>query len=610
MIMTAFTVDFEPIGKRITGWGAKSLLSLAQEAGISLSAVCGGAGVCGACKVVCVTGELSAVQVEERETYSEAELAQGWRLACMAYPQGDVKIEIPPESMTTTQRLQIEGTLREISLSPTVSLEKFSLAAPGLDDLRADWERFISALQLDPQQCQSVALPVLAQFSVRMRELGWKGAAAFDQDQQVIGFLSEDQACYGVAVDIGTTKMAAFLVDLETGKTTAKLAAMNPQIRYGEDVVSRIAYANEGPDQRKKLQTCLVVGINKLTENLCELAGGEYVQIVDYVVVGNTAIHHLFTGLPVNQLGQAPYVAAVRQALRFPAREVGLLGAPGANIYMPPNIAGYVGADHVAMLLASEINGQQDVALALDIGTNTEISLSKGGRMVSCSCASGPAFEGAHIHAGMRAVPGAIERARFYNQDWHVSTIEDEPPIGLCGSGILDVVAELLESGQMDKTGRFTQDAARRVPHAKGDAIVLVPGDKSGTGKDILVTRSDIREIQLAKAAIRAGVEALLRATATSSEEIDRFVVAGAFGTYLNLESAVKINLFPTLPRDRFHQVGNAAGAGAQEMLISRGSRLEAEAILKNMDYIELTTDPGFMESYMNAMGFDPIGKE
>lgn len=608
--MTDFTVDFEPIGKRITSRGARSLLSLAQEAGISLSAVCGGAGVCGSCKVVCLTGELSAIQVEERETFSEAELAQGWRLACMAYPQGDVSIEIPPESMTTTQRLQIEGTIREISLSPTVHLKKFSLAAPGLDDLRADWERFISALQLDPQQSQSVALPVLTQFSARMRELGWKGAVAFDQDQQVIGFLKEDQACYGVAVDIGTTKMAAFLVNLGLGKTTAKLAAMNPQIHYGEDVVSRIAYANEGADQRQKLQTCLVAGINKLIENLCESVGCEHTQIVDYVVVGNTAIHHLFTGLSVNQLGQAPYVAAVRQALRFPAREVGLLGAPGAGIYMPPNIAGYVGADHVAMLLASEINGQQDVSLALDIGTNTEISLSKGGRMVCCSCASGPAFEGAHIHAGMRAVPGAIERARFYDHDWHVSTINDEPPIGLCGSGILDVVAELLASGQIDKTGRFTVDATRRVPHAKGDAIVLVTRERSGTGKDILVTRSDIREIQLAKAAIRAGVEALLRATATSSGEIDRFVVAGAFGTYLNLESAMKINLFPALDRDRFHQVGNAAGAGAQEMLISRGSRLEAEAILENMDYIELTTDPGFIESYMNAMGFEPIGKE
>ena len=615
--MTDFTVDFQPIGKRITASREMSLLTLAQEAGVSLSAVCGGVGICGACKVLCVAGQLSPVKADERETFSEAELEQGWRLACMAYPQGDVKIEIPPESMTTSQRLQIEGTLREIPLAPAVRVEEINLVAPDLADLRADWERFTSTRQLDHQQHQSVALPVMAQFSNRMRQQGWKGAAVFDYEEQVIGFLGGNQACYGLAVDIGTTKMAAFLIDLGTGKTLAKLATMNPQIRFGEDVVSRIAYANQGAAQRQDLQTSLVAGINQLIERLCELVDGELVQIVDFVVVGNTAIHHLFTGLPVNQLGQAPYVAVARQALRFPAREVGLLAAPGAYVYIPPNIAGYVGADHVAMLLASNINSYRkvlnepgDVTVALDIGTNTEISLSKGGRMVSCSCASGPAFEGAHIHAGMRAVPGAIERARFYNDDWHVSTIDNKPPVGLCGSGILDVVAELFESGQIDATGRFTQAAAKRIPHSKGDAIVVVHGSESGTGRDILVTRSDVREIQLAKAAIRAGVEALLRATATESEEINRFVVAGAFGTYLNLDSAVRIGMFPALPWDRYQQVGNAAGAGAQEMLISRASRFEAEAILKVMDYIELTTDSAFMESYVNAMGFNPIGKE
>ena len=617
MTNTAFTVDFEPIGKRITAGGEMNLLSLAQDAGVSLSAVCGGTGVCGACKVICMAGSLSDVQAEERDAFSESELAQGWRLACMAYPRGDVKIEVPPESMTTTQRLQIEGTLREIQISPAVQVEKFVLAPPDLSDVRADWERFSAAIRLNPESHQTVPLPVLAQFSTRMREHGWSGAVVFNQDRQVVGFLGEDQVPFGVAVDIGTTKMAAFLVDLVTGKTAAKLAAMNPQIRYGEDVVNRIAYANQGPTQRHNLQACLVTGINELVESMCTSVKRELVQIVDFVVVGNTAIHHLFAGLPVNQLGEAPYVAAVRQALRFPAREVGLRGAPGASVYMPPNIAGYVGADHVAMLLASGFNphrkvstGGQGAALALDIGTNTEISLSKGGRMVSCSCASGPAFEGAHIHAGMRAAPGAIERARFYDGDWHVATIDDQPPVGLCGSGILDVVAELLESGQIDVTGRFTQRTARRVPYGKGDAILLVPGDKSGTGKDILVTRSDIREIQLAKAAIRAGVDALLRATATVPGEIDRFVVAGAFGTYLHLDSAIRIGMFPVLPHDRYQQVGNAAGAGAQEMLISTGSRLEAEAILGKMDYIELTTDPGFMESYVNAMGFDPIGKE
>ena len=602
--MSDNSVDFQPIGKRIKGNPERSLLRLAQEAGISISAVCGGSGICGACKVRCVTGQLTDVQVAEHDVFSEAELAAGWRLACMAHPQGDVTIEIPPESMTTTQRLQIEGALRDIPLSPAVHEKKVSLPAPDLDDLRADWDRLTMAFQIDPHTHQEIELSVLGQFSTLMREQDWSGKVVFGDDQRVIGVLRADQTVYGVAVDIGTTKMAAFLVDLTTGLTVAKSAAMNPQISYGEDVVSRIAYADKGSPNRTTLQTCLVDGLNQLIAGLCQSAGVDQAQIVDFVVVGNTAIHHLFAGLPVKQLGQAPYVAAVTQAIRFPARDIGLSGAPGARVYMPPNIAGFVGADHVAMLLASNITDQIGVAVALDIGTNTEISLSKAGRLVSCSCASGPAFEGAHIHAGMRASPGAIERARFYDGDWHVTTINDDPPVGLCGSGILDVVAELLKSGQIDFAGRFTDQAIRRVPYEKGDAIVLVRGSKSGTGKDILVTRSDIREIQLAKAAIRAGIDALLRATATKPEEIDHFVVAGAFGTYLNLDSAVRIGLFPTLPRERYHQVGNAAGAGAQEMLISQASRAEAERILAVMNYIELTTDPGFMESYVETMVF------
>jgi uncharacterized 2Fe-2S/4Fe-4S cluster protein (DUF4445 family) len=272
---------------------------------------------------------------------------------------------------------------------------------------------------------------------------------------------------------------------------------------------------------------------------------------------------------------------------------------------MPPNIAGYVGADHVAMLLASDARHQDGITMALDIGTNTEISLARDGRLVSCSCASGPAFEGAHIHAGMRAIPGAVERASFFDGRWHLSTVEDQPPVGICGSGILDVVAELLASGQIDTAGRFTLEAFRRVDHEKGGAIVLVPGADSGTGEDILVTRQDIREIQLAKAAIRAGIDALLNAVSLSSDAIDHFIVAGAFGTYLTLESAIQIGMFPRLPMSRYAQIGNAAGVGAQALLVSTPARLEAEKILSVMSYIELTADQHFMSNYVEAITFE-----
>ncbi len=603
--MTEYHIDFEPVGRRITVGENASLLKAAQDAGISLTALCGGTGACKQCKVRCMSGNLSKIQVVEQETFSELELAQGWRLACEAYPASDIKVEVPPESMTTAQRLQLEGQQQTISLDAVVRTEPFSLPAPDLEDLRSDWERFTESFNPEISQHISAALPVMVQFSSRMRKQNWSGNVVWGDGYQVIGFLSPGESHFGMAVDIGTTKIAAFLVDLATGETIAQAGAMNLQIAYGEDVVSRIAYGNQDETSRQTLHTRLIENLNELAAELCRKRGIQHHQLSDFVVVGNTAMHHLFAGLPVSQLGEAPYVAAARQAINFPVRDAGLLGAPDARVYLPPNIAGFVGADHVAMLLASDLQQKEGISIALDIGTNTEISLSKDGMLVSCSCASGPAFEGAHIHDGMRAVPGAVERAQFYDDEWHISTIGDQLPIGICGSGILDVVAGLLKSGQIDVTGRLTEKTIRRVDHPKGGAIVLVPADATGTKNDLLVTRSDIREIQLAKAAIRAGVEALLRATDTPADAIDHFIIAGAFGTYLNLDSAIRIGMFPKLPRERYQQIGNAAGAGARQMLISRPSRAAAEKILDQMTYIELTTDPGFMESYVDAMSFD-----
>jgi uncharacterized 2Fe-2S/4Fe-4S cluster protein (DUF4445 family) len=602
-----YQIDFEPVGKRVRVTKDKSLLAAAQEAGVALAAVCGGVGVCKDCKIRLISGEVSAITQSEREAFTPDALSRGWRLACQVFPHADLKIEVPVESMTTSQRLQTEGLSKVVEINPSVQAFDFELPPPDLDDLRADWERFSSILGGNPQKPTAVVMSVLMQFSTRMRVQNWSGRALIGQDSEVIGFLNKDSGYYGLAVDIGTTKVAAYLVNLVSGKTLGRTAAMNPQIAYGEDVVSRIAYANQGLSKQQVLQDGLVKVINEMALELCQSVATYPEHIADFVVVGNTAIHHLFAGLSVRQLGEAPYVPAIRSALRFPAREIGLVCAPGAKVYLPPNIAGYVGADHVAILIAAGLHDNEEISLALDIGTNTEISLSKDSRLVCCSCASGPAFEGAHIHAGMRAVPGAIERAAFHRGEWLISTVDHAPPVGICGSGVLDVVAALLESGQIDSTGRFTDKAHRLVDHPHGGAIILVPADKTGTGKEILVTRSDVREIQLAKAAIRAGIEALLQATDVDAQEITQFIVAGAFGTYLNIESAVGVGMFPRLPQDRYQQIGNAAGGGAQQMLISMPTRSAAEAILEKMDYIELTTDPGFLENYVEAMGFDDL---
>ncbi len=600
-----YRIDFEPIGRRVLTSGDMNLLSAAQNAGIDLAAVCGGVGVCGDCKIRLVTGELTAPTQVEKRRFSENELSVGWRLACQAYPVSDLKIEIPSESLNTSQRLQLEDSLTEAAPDPVVKAWDLEFARPSLSDLRSDAARFSVPFLKSGQAVPKCSIAVLRQFSTRIRQQDWAGRIIVHDSGQSVVVLPLEAKYYGLAVDIGTTKMAVFLVDLTNGRTVARQGVMNPQIAFGEDVVSRIAYANDREENRLLLQKRLVESLNGAIHKLCAQVGAGADQIVDVVVVGNTAMHHLFAGLSVRQLGQAPYLAAVNQAMTFPAHEIGLETAPGAFIYLPPNIAGYVGADHVAMLLASKVHKETGVALALDIGTNTEISLVKNGALVCCSCASGPAFEGAHLHAGIRAVPGAIERAQFYDGDWHFSTIDDRAPIGICGSGILDIVAALLDTGQIDSAGRFTEQALHAIPYEKGGALRLVSTEVSGANHEILVLRQDIREIQLAKAAIRAGINALLRATVTLAEDIDRFIIAGAFGTYLHLASAIRVGMFPKLPKARYFQIGNAAGAGARMMLLSQACRKEADEIYSKMSYLELTADPGFNDSFVDEITFE-----
>jgi uncharacterized 2Fe-2S/4Fe-4S cluster protein (DUF4445 family) len=402
---------------------------------------------------------------------------------------------------------------------------------------------------------------------------------------------------YGLAVDIGTTKLAAFLVDLQTGKTLSRVGAMNPQIAFGEDVISRIAYAGRNSDGAEKLQSILVKSINELIEKSCAEAQISPDMVVDAVFVGNTAMHHLFAGLPVDQLGRAPFSPATTQALYIPAKELGLKLGAGSSVYLPPVIAGYVGADHVSMLIASSVMGMPGNVIALDIGTNTEISLLTRGKISCCSCASGPAFEGAHIQEGMRAAPGAVERARWTDGKIEWQTIDNQPPVGICGSGILDVVAAFVDGNLVKQTGALKVGTP--------DGYELVPPEKTGYGKGLFVTRKDIHEIQLAKSAIRAGIDTLLQESGLQSSDLDSMIVAGAFGTYLDLRSAVRIGMFPDLPINKFNQIGNAAGVGAKEMLVSIDKRRDAENLAARINYIELTSQPTFTSLFLQNLSFE-----
>jgi uncharacterized 2Fe-2S/4Fe-4S cluster protein (DUF4445 family) len=597
------TVDFEPLGRRARVAPDTTLLEAARQAGVGLSAVCGGAGTCGGCCVRVVAGEVSL------PTEAEAEAASaGFRLACQTRVLGDARVDVPPESITAPQRVQIEGRERPVELDPAVRAFDVTLDPPSLNDLRADATRLEDALsQQHGVPVRRFAPAVLRQAPSLLREGGWRTRIAIKGDD-AIAILPTRASLLGLAVDIGTTKLAAYLVDLESGETLAVAGVMNPQIAYGEDVIARIVYAMEGEAQAQELQQVLVDGLSDLVRELGEQAGRDGVDrsIVEAVLVGNTCMHHLALGLPVSSLGLAPYVPVLSDACDLKARDLGLDVAPGANVHFLPNLAGFVGADHVAMVLASGIHEAGKATLGLDIGTNTEIVLATGrveGRLLSCSCASGPAFEGAHIRDGMRAAPGAVERVRLVEGRIEYQTIDDAPPVGICGSGVLDGVAEMVRVGVLQASGAMVAGSHPRVRGSDRPAeFLLVPAGERDAPHDLAITRKDVNEIQLAKAAIRAGIEVLLEEAGLQAEQVGRVVVAGAFGTYLDVNSALAIGMFPPLPRERFAQVGNAAGMGAKMALISRRCREAAGKIARRVEYVELTTHPRFVAFYTAAL--------
>ncbi|MBN2046259.1 MAG: DUF4445 domain-containing protein [Anaerolineaceae bacterium] len=601
-----YQVEIQPIGLRIKIEEGKTFLTGAQEAGAGISALCGGEGWCGKCRINILSGDVSPMTDAEIETLSDDDKESGVRLACQACPAGDVKINVPPEVLTTLQRLQVEGQDLAVEVQPVVRVVDIQLAVPTVHDLRSDVLRVRDALAGKGYPDVQIEFPLLNEFSRKLRENHWQVRAVL-RENEVIAVLSPQQRMLGLAVDIGTTKMAGYLVDLESGETLAKGGVTNPQVPYGEDVVSRIGYVNEHADGGKVLQLRLVERINELTANLCERVSASMEQVVDSVFVGNTAIHHLFLGIPVQQLGEAPYVASVSDPVNVHAGHLGLRFAAGAYVYMPPNIAGYVGADHVSMLLATETvriaREEGKTVVSLDIGTNTEISLAHGSRLLSCSCASGPAFEGAHISAGMRATPGAIERVQL-DGVVHIQTIENARPVGICGSGILDAVAEMHKHQIIDPNGQIRPDAHGVVIDGRRRSFQLVSAEETGNGHAIFITRKDVNEIQLAKAAIRAGVEVLLQEAGITHEEIDLFIIAGAFGTYLDRANAVAIGMFPELPEAHYQQVGNAAGMGAKLLLLSSAKRDEVKTLIDGDEYVELTAHPNFTNTYVDALIF------
>lgn len=376
---------------------------------------------------------------------------------------------------------------------------------------------------------------------------------------------------------------------------------MNPQISYGEDIISRMTAVIHSPDNALAIQQAVVKAINELCAELCAEASVKTEEIVEAVIVGNTAMHHLLLRLPVSQLALSPFVPAVSRALEVRADELGLAIAAGAYVHLLPNIAGFVGADHVAVLLATEASRAKGPIVTLDIGTNTEVSLIYNGSITATSCASGPAFEGGHIKDGMRAATGAIERVRILSDSVQYQTIGEEPPVGICGSGILDSLSQLYLAMVIDEGGRMTGKHPRLRTDKEQQEFVLVSEEERGGQPAIVITQQDVREVQLAKAAIRTGIQVLLETNGCLEKKIKQVIIAGAFGTYIDVSSAINTGMLPSLPLNRFRQVGNAAGTGARLALVSLKHRAEAQALASKVKYIELASVPNFNQNFLQA---------
>jgi uncharacterized 2Fe-2S/4Fe-4S cluster protein (DUF4445 family) len=599
--MTAISIDFDPIGRKGKCQKSESLLTCARKLGVGISSICGGKGKCRSCKVQILSGTVSQATSNEVEVFTSQELKEGWRLACQTYPTGDCKLTVPPESMTASQRVQVEGLDITVHPEPPVRAYRLRLAPPSLSVPLADADRLLEALsQQHGLQSAKVGVDVLRILSDRLRSLNWQ-CQPIVRNGEVIALFPWSSHPLGLAVDLGTTKIAAYLVDLSDGRTLAAKGMMNPQINYGEDIISRMTAVINSPEEGVQLQRLAVEGMNELIADLCREASANIEEIVETVVVGNTAMHHLFLGLPVRQLVLSPFVPVVSRDLDVRASNLGLRMASGGYVHLLPNIAGFIGADHVAMLLATDVWQAKGPIVALDIGTNTEVSLVKNGEITAVSCASGPAFEGGHIKDGMRAAPGAIERLRIREDNIKYETIDQSSPVGICGSGILDGLSQLYLAGVIDKGGRIL-DNHPRVRTGQGEReFVVIDEEERGGQPAITITQHDVRELQLAKAAIRAGIQVLLEANGCTEDEIRQVIIAGAFGTYIDVASGVAIGMLPSLPLDRFRQIGNAAGMGAKLALISLGKRVEAQSVASRVKYIELGSAPNFEQTFIEA---------
>ena len=623
------TVVFQPSGVRGKVEDGVTLLEAARQLGAGLESVCGGKGSCGKCKIRIEKGyfpkygisseitSIDSIGKNNEKILSRSQFNRNYRLACQTRVHGDVVAFIPEESRKGQQVVRKEATSRKIRLKPAVKKYHVKMKPATLEDPLGDFERLQKELGKNYKlKDLTIDYPVLKILQDTVRRGEWQVTVSVWQNREIVGVEPGDnQKGYGLAVDIGTTTVAGYLCDLTTGEVMATSAIMNPQVAYGEDVMSRIGHAVKAEDGLKQLHSTIIKGLNQVAAQAAAGAGIKRADVIDMAVVGNTCMHHLFLNLNPHNLGRTPFTPTVHHSVDVKARDIGLNIAPGAYVHVLPNEAGFVGADNVGVLIAEEPYKQDEMLLIIDIGTNGELLLGNRKGLLSTSCATGPAFEGAEIRHGMRASAGAIEKVRIDSKTKEVqfkvigvdgwnTDVKNIGARGICGSGIFDVAAQMFLAGIIDKGGRFnTRVKSPRLRKTGGGMeFVIARAQETAIGNDIVICQKDIRAIQLAKAAMYAGARLLMNRLGT--DKIDKVILAGAFGSYIDKESAAVIGLFPDCDLANVYAVGNAAGDGARIALLNTAKRKEADVVARQVEYVELTVEPGFNRAFTQALAF------
>ncbi|MBL7114576.1 MAG: DUF4445 domain-containing protein [Kiritimatiellae bacterium] len=604
-----FKVTFEPSGRTVYVLPGTILLEAADRAGFVIETPCGGMGTCGKCLVRVTDGDCP-VCAHSRKVLSDDQLAGGMRLACQCKVETDLTVEVPESSLFQVGHQILQSDTGEtVVLNPDVKKRFLNLVPPSREDGRSDVERLEAA-----SDC-AVDLAVVRDLPSILREQDFSVTATVLRDRIVRVEAGDKTDClYGMAFDVGTTTLVGTLIDLVTGADMVVVSCMNPQTSFGDDVVSRIKKCRDEADGLSQLQGCIVEAVNALIADAASQTGIRTDDIMSVALSGNTAMQQILCGIDPKALGEIPFVPVFRETLKSTCSRVGLTAHACGEVMVFPQIGGFVGGDTVAGILATGMDRVEAPVLLVDVGTNGEIVLAHDGRLIATSVAAGPAFEGARIINGMRATTGAIEKV-VLNHDVEVNIIGDAKASGLCGTGLIDAVSALLRSGVMDETGRILDpdELSADVPNAIRERVVptdgqndfvLVHRDETENGEPLVLYQKDIRELQLANGAIRAGISILIQMEGLTPDDLHEVLLAGAFGNFIRRSSALRIGMLPAVPAERIRFVGNTASFGAKRALLSSDEAERAEQILARVTHVDLSLRPDFQMEFGAAMLF------